>query len=354
MRRTLYILAVNLLLLAGGLGLLEIGARARDYGGVRNALSSLLQPEPSRFGGTENRRDWLVTDPDLGYRLNPAADAVNMIGIRAPEVRVPKPPGRFRVIVVGDSVAWDERGFVPQIADRLEAPPGMSIEVINAAIPGYTTFQERTLLERDLLGFDPDLVLVQYCLNDHHRFLHFVNGSGDWLVTEEAKQRLQLDGDGWGAYLTRHSALVRQLRFAVRARIEIDGNAFLARQSHHFGPAWQDEPVRAVEAHLIAMRDAVQAQGAGFAILVPPIAEQLEPRWLDWNEAIVLAPQRRLAAFAEREGIPLLDLHPAFRAAAPDVLFRDLLHFTDRGHEITARELLIFLKEQKLLPDRRT
>ena len=59
------------------------------------------------------------------------------------------------------------------LADRVGA-----VEVVNAAIPGYTTHQERLLFESGLDDARPELVLLQYCLNDNHRFLHRFDAQG--------------------------------------------------------------------------------------------------------------------------------------------------------------------------------
>lgn len=346
MRRLISILAVNALLFALGALLLEVAARSYDYGSLGSAVASFVRTEPSRLGTVGRRAEWLKTDPDLGYHLNPEADGANSLGIRGPEVAVPKPADRFRIVVVGDSVAWDENGFVKLLHDRLAGRP----EIVNAAIPGYTTYQERVLLERDLLALEPDLVLLQYCLNDNHRFLHYVDPKGHWLVTEEAMSWIVADGDGLLARLTRRSSLVRQIRFAIARPPVVENDRFLAPQNQHFGPAWQEEPWRAAEAHLRAMNQAARARGAAFAIVIAPIREQMIEAWLESEAQWVLKPQRRMAAFTDRESIPLLDLHPAFRGNAPEELFRDPLHFTPRAHEIAARELAAFLDRHELGP----
>lgn len=349
-RRAASLLAVNLAILAIGIGGLEVAARSRDFGSLGAALRSFVRPEPSRFGTLGRRAKWLVTDPDLGYRLNPNAETVNTLGIRHPEITTPKPPNRYRVVVVGDSVSWDADGFVTRMRDRLQAPRGVEVEVINAAIPGYTTYQERVLLERDLLALEPDLVLVQYCLNDNHRFLHYVDPAGHWLVTEEAMAWLAVDGNGLLAWLTRSSALVRQLRLGLAQPTVVQADAFLAPQNEHFGPAWHDGPWAATAEHLVAMRDASRAHNAAFAIVMAPIREQMIESWLERAPDHVLEPQRRMAELAKREQIPLLDLHPSFRGNAPEELFRDPLHFTARGHEIAGTAILEFLRRNRLGP----
>lgn len=351
-RRVVLILVVNLALLVGLLGLVEIGVRAWEHGSLASALGALFGDEPTRFGSTRRTPNWLTTDPVLGYRVNSALEGVNSLGIRAPEIEVPKPPGVFRIVVLGDSVSWSKNGYVTMLRERLTERYGESIEVINASIPGYTTFQERMLLERDLIPTQPDLVLVQYCMNDNHRFLHYVDRSGQWLVTKEAMHGFSTGGDNWLEWLTRHSATIRRIRFALADPVTpAPGPGFQAPHNPHFGPAWTDEGWETAERQLRAMRDLARENGAAFAILMPPIRGQLEPAWLEEDADYVLEPQRRMADLAERENIPLLDLHTPFFGAAPDTFFRDPVHFTQRAHRATNEEVLHFLRSEDLLPD---
>lgn len=112
------------------------------------------------------RATWLVRDADLGFKLNPEMEAVNTLGIRHPEI---DPHATlFTILILGDSVAWDARGFVSLLREELEFTRQRRIEVVNASVPGYTTYQERVFFERDLAHLTPDLVILQYCANDNH------------------------------------------------------------------------------------------------------------------------------------------------------------------------------------------
>ena len=44
--------------------------------------------------------------------------------------------------------------------------PGRSFEVINSGVPGYSTFQQHRYLELHGDALDPDLLILQICLND--------------------------------------------------------------------------------------------------------------------------------------------------------------------------------------------
>ena len=89
------------------------------------------------------------------------------------------------------------KGFVSLIRRKMGELENQSIQVINASVPGYTTYQERLFLERDLLQLKPDLVLLQYCVNDNHKFLHMFNTSQRWLVTPKAAKALLPERASW-------------------------------------------------------------------------------------------------------------------------------------------------------------
>ncbi len=92
--------------------------------------------------------------------------AVNRFGFLGPEIRQPKPPGRKRVLTIGDSVTFGpyvNQASYPRVLERelnrrAADPPG-SAEVVNAAVQGYNI--ESVLKRLDyFLDFDPDLVTV--------------------------------------------------------------------------------------------------------------------------------------------------------------------------------------------------
>ncbi len=85
---------------------------------------------------------------------------------------MPKPPGTFRIVLLGDSVPNDAsvpfssrfpRVLETKLAERF---PDKKIEVVNVSCEGFNTVQEIELLERVGLAYQPDLVVLAYVLND--------------------------------------------------------------------------------------------------------------------------------------------------------------------------------------------
>jgi lysophospholipase L1-like esterase len=83
-----------------------------------------------------------------------------------------KPPGEIRVLFVGDSCTFGyglkhSEGFVDLVEKSLQAKlPGVSVECINAGVPGYTLFQGWRFLETTGFGYDPDLIVLSFGWND--------------------------------------------------------------------------------------------------------------------------------------------------------------------------------------------
>lgn len=118
-------------------------------------------------------------NPRLRYVPKPGAAGINAYGLRDHDYSLAKDPGSYRVVVLGDSIAFGycnptesiamEKTFPKVLEQRLNDPPPRDvrkIEVVNLAVSGYETTQEIEFLRAKGLAFDPDLVLVGYCLND--------------------------------------------------------------------------------------------------------------------------------------------------------------------------------------------
>lgn len=98
----------------------------------------------------------------------------NSLGFRDVEHRVAKPPGVYRIVVLGDSVGAGlgvdrYADTFPPLLERWLAEWHIDAEVINLSVTGYNTQQEVEMLVEKGLRFSPDLVLVAYTLSDRER-----------------------------------------------------------------------------------------------------------------------------------------------------------------------------------------
>ncbi len=96
----------------------------------------------------------------------------NTFGFRDRDFVVPKPEGTYRIVMIGDSFAWgvglDVEQALPKVLEKglSAAKTRGEIEVVNAAEPGHNTVEEFLLLEEKGLGYEPDMVILIYNLND--------------------------------------------------------------------------------------------------------------------------------------------------------------------------------------------
>ena len=95
------------------------------------------------------------------------------LGFREPEVGRTKPAGALRIACVGgsstygtgptrDAATWPAR----LAADLSDARPGGTVEVLNAGVPAWTSFECLGSLAFRVLPMDPDVVLFYLATND--------------------------------------------------------------------------------------------------------------------------------------------------------------------------------------------
>ena len=96
----------------------------------------------------------------------------NSLGFRGPEWSKEKPPGIFRIALIGDSHAFGygvpyESSVGEVLATILKERYGTSVEVLNFGVNGYNSEQQQTVLKHLALGYDPDMVILMPTSNDH-------------------------------------------------------------------------------------------------------------------------------------------------------------------------------------------
>ena len=98
----------------------------------------------------------------------PGTGSFNEDGFVGPLIPSKRCPGVFRLAVLGDSCTqWGDPPYSETIRVQLTRKWGRPIEVLNAGVAGYTSYQGLSRLQRFVLSYRPDVVSVYFGWNDH-------------------------------------------------------------------------------------------------------------------------------------------------------------------------------------------
>jgi lysophospholipase L1-like esterase len=150
-------------------------------------------------------------DPRLGWRHVPnrtvrfttpeydVTERFNSRGVRGPEYSLEKPPGEFRIVILGDSFAEgytvEFNELFSEILKRRLNEEGHRTEVINLGVAGYSTDQELLLYQSEGKRYRPDLTILMFHDNDvwynaQERYLPWGRGSKPVFALEHGELRL--------------------------------------------------------------------------------------------------------------------------------------------------------------------
>jgi len=338
-------------------------------------------------------RGMYINEPTRGYALTPnfraplqsaefkTSVAINSLGLRERELG-PKPPGAYRILVLGDSFVFgqgvDAESTFPHLleSELTLRVPEVAWQVINAGVPGYGTDQQVAFLEELGWSLEPDLVIVALFagndvydnsiggqvrrsvrngyLYDEHRAQEkaarsaFVGPVTSWLALHSRLYvfiRSQFDAVQWarGSRIPVPSEHLDALRLSPSANF-MDG---LAR----------------TETLLERMADQAAQHDARLLVVLLPAAIQVDDAL--WDRTLTLfhlsadefdrAQLGKLFdQFTRRLGIPFLDLLPAMLSTytGPPLYFETDIHWTAEGHRAAAPVIARYLIEVSDLLDR--
>ncbi len=369
---------------------------------VSTALSLLVAEAALRIAGVSNP-NFYGPDPERGWALRPGAhgrwtkegDAevrINRDGLRDEEHPEKKPAGELRIAVLGDSCTealqvpagktfW---ALLEKELARCPAVDGGKVEALDFGVSGYGTAQELLTLRHRVWKYDPDLVLLAFYSGNDVR--------NNWrpLELDPARPYLVPGSDGSLAlddsfretegYRFRQTAAARLVYWAFdHSRVMQLGKQAKSAADGWIG-AWRASRVKerpagpelglddavyappadpewtgawgATEAILRAARDEAAAHRTPFAVVSLTTGMQVHPDpavrqafMKRLGIGTLFYPDERLAAFGEREGIPVLALAPALqRIAEREKVFLHGFantapgegHWNERGHAAAA------------------
>jgi lysophospholipase L1-like esterase len=293
-------------------------------------------------------------DPALGWIFPPSTEGVfrrgagevvertNRLGLRSPEI---VDGGAVRVVVTGDSFAFGwgvpERDAFPRRLEAMlrERLPGRAVEVVNAAVPGYSVLQQRAMVERLADELTIDAVVSTFSLSndmiDEVRIRRFAPDR----LTEYAPRPL--------AENSRLARLIGRSRVLGWIDLRTRGAQF---QVGNVLPG----SVRLAAESLGELVTACRERGVPILLVLVPrraeIADSGIPRLV--ARAMTGGGRRAWERVVREQEVGGVDLTAAVAAAneREAAYLPDDAHWTPAGHEAVARALVEPVAELLLVP----
>ncbi len=236
----------------------------------------------------------------------------NRLGFRERDFEVPKPPGCFRIMVLGDSLTWGaglpvEKRYTNLLEAKLKALAGPArIEVLNFAYSGASTADQRDVLRKHIDLVQPDLVVVGFCVNDPQP------KAENYAVELERYRRL-FDAIQWMARfgLRRTAGLVHSKTDQLLRNLGLvpQWQEALGRVYDPQSAEWGDFQRALTEIHTLCT-----ARGLPPPVFVPLLQGSGDFNQPDAYLSNILRWCRQAEEAARQIGFATVDLEPAFRS----------------------------------------
>jgi lysophospholipase L1-like esterase len=308
------------------MGLAEVGLRLLGYAGAPQSIIGNIRMVNDSMLNWRFIPNSVVRDGSLTYRYNDA-------GFRDVNHPVAKSADKTRVLVIGDSVTegsgvGQDQIFTHYVQDSL----GSRYEVINLGMSGLNTPQEVHLLEIEGLKYKPDVVVLNFVLNDC-----------DFYSELQAAERFQNEKDARVGLLgdmaidprvkrwLKSSAVV----YFLKNRIEyIKGRVSGSEETNYYTDLWQSPECRKrVVAGFDHLRSLVQKYNFTVHVVIWPLL-------MEYGRYEFSGIHSWIMEMAEQRGFQFLDLRSTY-ASKPyrelQVTAEDNVHPNGEGHRLAAQ-----------------
>jgi hypothetical protein len=293
---------------------------------------------------------YTLIKPGSHYQWQGIPVDINSHGLRSPETTYKKPPGTFRILNLGDSVAmgWgvrEENTYGRRLESLLnkQGSGGLHYEVINAGVPGWNLENSLAYLQAEGLKYEPDLILLDLTIaND-------IKGKSALLEADQQSPIRWLRANSYFyPFLT---IQIRWLEARAKGRERIDELDPPTDPAKYFPLDPKSEQWTQVWNQVLAINQMAKKNNASFALILFPLEFQV------LDEHYPTLAQEIFTARAAEAGFLVLDLLPAFRQACREkpggacqredrYLFADVwMHPSAYGHAVTAGELKALLAQ---------
>jgi lysophospholipase L1-like esterase len=318
--------------------------------------------------GYESRSPYIRYDEDYGwvnrenakvpeaYRLDRAV-RINSQDYRADRDYGTKlQPGKVRIIANGDSFTFghgvDQSYSWPAL---LEAMDG-SLEVINAAVSGYSVGQSYLHCYRDCSGFERDVYILAFVFNDVVRMRGpTINGYGKPLLELDNNKLIATNvpvpkHGVFSIWLAQNKSLLKELR-TIQVLGQIYGKIRGKKiQSDHIG---KTELKRISRELLKSLNKTEMDRDSRLLVVFLPTKEDQARR------EIVNTWRSYMRDETRSQGIDYIDLIDRFQLLTSneiDALFSDSdgFHYGKEGNAWVAKAIYKWLMDEQLLTQRQT
>ena len=263
------------------------------------------------------------------------------------EIPIKKPQDTLRIAALGDSCTqgcaeeWGKSSYPGFLGEILKARmPGRKIEILNAGVGSYSSYQGLKRLERVVLKYHPDLLIIYFGWNDH------------WIAPQQDKDVKMFSDFEVGFFnLVEHSRFFKLLHSVIA---DVMGRTLSKSRSKAF--AYRVSP-EDYGKNLGAMLDLAQAQHVSVILVTAPqnIRNHWSPSALfpfrqELLEGVHGVYNNVVRKLAMTRHVDLLDLDQIVQHADADrFMSKDGIHFHPQGCRLVAEVLAQKIQKEKLL-----
>jgi len=282
-------------------------------------------------------------NPYLRYELVPGAQSgqvsINSDGFRGPEYSISKPDNTFRIIMLGDSEIFSimlvQTDTLPSQLENLlnQKSRFLHYEVLNFGVEGYNTLQELEMLKMKGLKYNPDLIILNYCLNDPEPGEYFFNKN----------------------FAMRHSALVRYFTCRIKkALIKRERKRLnIKTEVEHFYYLYEKNFIH-VEKAILEMANIDKAKGNKLVVVILPTSSIAVK---DFKENYPYRPLHQLVKSIKSDNIIFIDLIAEFNAKGLTPEDVSINYKYDESHKnasalgMSSDYIYKILKDNRVIPE---
>jgi hypothetical protein len=345
-----------------GPGLDLAGMTQRDLGDVGEPRQSLIRKVITAdvvLGWRPGRN--VIASEDYAFLHLTNDQGFVSLGTARFHYAIPKPPGVYRIVMLGGSTVYGRGVRAPQqslpahLARRLG-----NVEVINAGVMGYASGQELLYLSTELLDYRPDLVIAYDGANE--RFAMGARSERHDHLEARLAATYTLSGSfgiaGLVALATTHETLSRLALY--HAAWSLARRAVRDAPPHAVGELPLPRVLELYGRHVVTMARVTEEAGARFAWALQPVlgpdGKSMSATERTNFDGLGSAEVTRRNAFyagaralvadvrARAPGACVMDLSELFRGVATPIYF-STTHLNEEGNARVADAIVAGLRE---------